>query len=64
MKNNCLKRWIAQNESVLNYTKQKQLELWDEEEIENPELFPPELLERWEKLERDQYNVAEIINMT
>ena len=42
----------------------KQLELWDEEEIENPELFPPELLERWEKLERDQYNVAEIINMT
>ena len=59
-----LERWIAQNESVLNYTKQKQLELWDEEEEENPELFPPELLERWEKLERDQYDVAAIINMT
>ena len=51
-----LERWIAQNESILNYTKNKQLELWDSEEEDDPELFPPELLERWEKLERDKYD--------
>jgi len=59
-----LERWIAQNESILNYTKNKQLELWDSEEEDDPELFPPELLERWEKLERDKYDIPAIINMT
>jgi len=59
-----LERWIAQNESILKYTSQKQLELWGADEEDDPELFPQELLEWWEKLKRDEYDVAAIINMT
>lgn len=59
-----LERWIAQNESILKYSSQKQLELWEPDVEDDPELFPQELLEWWEKLERDEYDVAAIINMT
>ena len=58
------KQWIAKNETILNYVANKQLELWDKEEEDDPELFPPELLERWEKLERDEYDLASIIDIT
>lgn len=59
-----LDRWIAQNESILEYTTQKQHELWEEDEKDDPDLFPQELLERWEQLKRDEYDVAAIINDT
>jgi hypothetical protein len=59
-----LKRWIAQNETILNYSTQKQSELWETEEADDPDLFPQELLEWWDKLERDKYDVPAIINMT
>ena len=38
--------------------------MWADEEEEDPELFPEELLARWDKLERDKYNVAAIIDLT
>ena len=59
-----LEKWIIQNESILNYTSNKQLELWDSEQDDDPELFPPELLEQWDKLDRVQYDVAKIIEIT
>jgi len=59
-----LERWIAQNESVLNYSIERQRELWETDEEDDPELFPQELLERWEKLSRDEYNISAIIDMT
>lgn len=59
-----LERWIAQNEDLLNYNQAKQRDLWDEDEDDDPELIPAELLERWEKLERDEYDVAKIIDNT
>ncbi len=59
-----LERWIAQNETILEYTTQKQNELWEEDEEDDPDLFPQELLERWDKLERDKYDVAAIIDIT
>ena len=61
---NLLNRWLAQNETILNYSTARQSELWENEEEEDPELFPEELLERWEKLERDKYDVSAIIDMT
>ena len=59
-----LTNWLAQNESLLNYTTQKQLDLWDEEEEDDPELFPEELLAWWDKLERHEYDIPSIIKMT
>ena len=59
-----LDRWVAQHESVLNYSRQKQMELWGDTEDDDPELFPEELLEQWEKLDRKKFDVAKIINVT
>ena len=59
-----LARWIAQNESLLAYSSKKQSDLWGNDEENNPELFPEELLAWWDKLERDKYDVPAIIDMT
>ncbi|MDA7723768.1 helicase-related protein [Pseudomonadales bacterium] len=59
-----LERWRAQNEDLLNYNQSKQRDLWDGDEEDDPELIPPELTERWEKLERDDYDVEKIIQET
>ena len=59
-----LDRWVAQHESVLNYSRQKQMELWGDSEDDDPELFPEELLEQWEKLDRKKFDVAKIIDVT
>ena len=59
-----LERWIAQNESILDYSSQKQLDLWEKDEEDDPDLFPEELLASWEKLDRDEYDVPAIIDMT
>lgn len=60
-----LARWIAQNEDILNYTSQKQQDMWSDEE-EDQELIPQELLDKAEeeKLGRDEFKVDEIINET
>ncbi len=58
-------KWIDDNEDILNYTRQQQLDLWGaDEDEEDPELFPQELLESWEPLSRDEYDLASIINLT
>lgn len=59
-----LEAWIYNNESILNYSSQRQMVLWGDEDEEDPELFPEELLASWDKLERDEYNVSAIINLT
>lgn len=59
-----LENWIEKNDALLGYSSARQIELWGEEEDDEVELFPSELLERWEYLERDQYKVDEIIQET
>ena len=63
---NRLERWIAQNEDTLGYTSQKQKELWgaSDEEDEDAELIPQELLDSIESLKREDYNISEIIEET
>ena len=56
--------WKEKNSDILNYSSTKQLQLWGEEDEDDPELFPEELLENWEYLERDKYNVEDIIKET
>jgi len=58
-----LEDWLEKNDALLGYSTAKQIELWGDEDDEI-ELFPSELLERWEYLERDQYKVNEIIKET
>lgn len=59
-----LEDWIEKNDALLGYSSAKQIELWGDDEDDEIELFPSELLERWEYLERDQYKVDEIIQET
>lgn len=62
---NRLNRWIAQNEKTLDYIQKQQFELWgDSADVDDPELFPEELMERWEKLDRKEYKVGDIIDET
>ena len=59
-----LEAWIYNNESILNYSTQRQMDMWKNEDEDDLELFPEELLARWDKLERDEYNVSAIIDLT
>ena len=61
-----LTRWRAQNAEILGYTMQRQLDLWneDDDEIEDEDIVPVEMLEAVEKLDRDEYEVAEMISET
>jgi len=60
-----LGRWMAQNGDVLDYTAQRRLDLWADEEDEDPDdVVPPELLEAVDELSRDEYNVEEIMAET
>ncbi len=56
-------RWETQNAEILGYTKQRQLDLWggDDDEPEDEDIVPPEMLDAVERLDRDQYNVEEMI---
>lgn len=59
-----LNRWLAQNKEILNYSTRRQAQLWEEDEENDPELIPEELLERTAVLDREEYNIAEIIQET
>jgi superfamily II DNA or RNA helicase/HKD family nuclease len=59
-----LQNWLDKYEPLLSYSSTKQLELWGEEDDDEIELFPSELLERWEYLDRENYKVADIIQET
>ncbi|CAB4790884.1 unannotated protein [freshwater metagenome] len=63
-----LDRWMDQHASLLSYTHARQLELWgtdwDDDQNEDEDVIPPELLEAAEKLPHDEYRVAEVIAET
>ena len=61
-----LARWKTQNAEILGYTTQRQLDLWneddDEDEDQDEDIVPVEMLEAVEKLDRDEYEVGEMIS--
>lgn len=61
-----LERWKAQNAEILGYARERQLELWggEEEDSEDEDIVPEELLAEVEELRRDDYNVEEMIAET
>ena len=62
-----LERWKSQNASVLDYAKQRQLELWGDEgedDGENEDIVTPEMLEAAEELDPKLYDVDEMLSET
>jgi hypothetical protein len=60
-----LERWKDQNADILNLATRHQLEIWGEEEADAEEdAVPPELLEAVEKLDREKYDVSEMMQET
>ena len=61
-----LERWKAQNGDVLGYTVQRQLELWGEEgkEADDEDVVPQEMLDAVGRLDRDEYDVEEMMAET
>ena len=61
-----LTRWRTQNAEILGYTTQRQLDLWneDDDEAEDEDIVPIEMLDAVEKLDRDEYEVEEMISET
>lgn len=60
-----LARWKDQNASVLGYVSNRQLEFWNGEDGDLEEdAIPAEMLEAVEHLNRDEYDVSEMIQET
>ena len=61
-----LERWRAQNAEVLGYALQRHLEFGAEysEEPEDEDIVSPEMLESVELLDRDEFNVVEMMSET
>ena len=60
-----LERWKAQNEDVLGYAAQRQFELWGEEgEEPDDDVVPQEMLDAVVRLDREEYDVEEMISET
>jgi superfamily II DNA or RNA helicase len=61
-------RWIDQHEALLEYSRIRQLELWQDEVTdendEDEDVVPPEMLDSATLLDRDEYDVSEIIQET
>ena len=59
-----LERWKAQNAQILGYA-QRQLELWGNSDSEEDEdIVPQEMLDAVERLDRQEFDVAEMISET
>ena len=56
----------TQNAETLGYTTLRQLDLWneDDEEADEDDIVPVDMLEAVEKLDRDEYEVGEMISET
>jgi len=56
-------RWIDQHADLLEYCRNRQLSLFDEEAVdeEDEDIVPPELEAKAERLNRDDYDVANIL---
>lgn len=61
-----LERWKSQNAEILGYARDRQLELWGDEDEQDDEedIVPAELLDEIKKLPREEYNVEEMITET
>ena len=61
-----LERWKTQNAEILGYAVQRQLELWGDpgEEAEDEDIVPQEMLDAVEKLNRDEFDVGEMLQET
>ncbi len=59
-------RWKSQNAEALGYAAQRRLEFWgeSEEELEEEDIVPLDMLNSIEKLDRSEYDVAEMMNET
>ena len=60
---NRLARWQTQNREILDYTTQRQFDLWgeDDDEPEDDDIVPVEMLDAVERLDREEYKVEEMI---
>jgi superfamily II DNA or RNA helicase len=61
-----LERWKNQNAEVLGYATQRHLEFWsdDGEESEDDDIVPQEMLDAVKRLDRQEFNVAEMMSET
>jgi hypothetical protein len=60
-----LERWKDQNASILSYARQRQLDFWNNDEEEADEdIVPPEFLSSVERLDREEYDVSEMMQET
>jgi SNF2 family DNA or RNA helicase len=62
----CLDRWKRQNAEILGYVVQHNLDLWGEEGDEpgDEDVVPQDMLDAVEKLNRDDFNVGDMIDET
>ena len=61
-----LARWKAQKDDVLGYVFQRQLELWGEqnEDVDDEDIVPQEMLDAVERLDRAEYDAEEMMSET
>ena len=61
-----LERWMAQNAEFLGYATQRQLDFWGHEndDTDDEDIIPQELLEAVVVLDRDEYDVPEMLSET
>jgi superfamily II DNA/RNA helicase len=61
-----LDRWKAQNAEILGYATHRQFELWgdDGDETDDEDIVPQEMLDAVEKLDREEFNVSEMLQET
>ena len=61
-----LDRWKAQNAEVLGHAAKRQFELWGEEgeEADDEDVVPQEMIDAAERLDRDEYDVEEMMSET
>ena len=61
-----LARWKTQNAEILGYMAQRQFQLWGEEndDLEDEDIVPPEMLDAVERLGRGEYEVEEMLSET
>ena len=61
-----LERWRTQNAEALGYASQLGFDFWGDEsdESEDDDIVPPEMLEAFERLDRHEYDVEEMLTET
>lgn len=60
-----LERWKSQNAEILGYAATRQLEFWEDDDSDPDEdVVPQEMLDAVEPLNREDYNVAEMMSET